>query len=190
MRAQSAFTGGGDDPEMQAVIAESCVISMRVMRNPQAKAQFSSRSSKMQGLTLYTENGAGPSTPPADPNSSTDVPPAPSTASSKLADPSASLLANAGVIEEEDLDPATMQWLADTGLLPEDFDTDYGLLPPQDAVIIRPYGGEDDDILLQELRPRFVVMYEPNLAFIRRLEVCALLLNPILPPRVPRARVQ
>jgi hypothetical protein len=55
--------------------------------------------------------------------------------------------------------------------LPEDFHSEYGLLAPEDAVIIRPYGGEDDDILLQELRPRFVVMYEPNLAFIRRLEV-------------------
>lgn len=54
---------------------------------------------------------------------------------------------------------------------PEDFDADYGLIAPEDSVIIRPYGGEDDDILLQELRPRFVVMYEPNLAFIRRLEV-------------------
>lgn len=55
--------------------------------------------------------------------------------------------------------------------MPEDFETDFGLVAPEDAVIIRPYGGEDDDILLQELRPRFVVMYEPNLAFIRRLEV-------------------
>ena len=54
----------------------------------------------------------------------------------------------------------------------EKFDTpNYGLLPAEDTVIIRPYGGEDDDILLQELRPRFVIMYEPNLPFIRRLEV-------------------
>lgn len=57
------------------------------------------------------------------------------------------------------------------GLFPEDFDQDYGLLDPGDTVIVRPYGGEDDDILLNELRPRFVVCYEPNLAFIRRLEV-------------------
>lgn len=57
------------------------------------------------------------------------------------------------------------------GLLPENFEEAYGLIAPEDAVIIRSYGGEDDDILLQELRPRFVVMYEPNLPFIRRLEV-------------------
>jgi DNA excision repair protein ERCC-4 len=85
------------------------------------------------------------------------------------------LLATQGVLEEEDLthDPNLQRWLADRGLLPEDFDAYYGLLAPEDTVIIRPYGGEDDDILLQELRPRFVVMYEPNLAFIRRLEVCS-----------------
>ena len=86
-------------------------------------------------------------------------------------DPSEVLLAGAGVLEEEDLDSSTVQWLSQRGLMPEDFESDYGLLAPEDAVIIRPYGGEDDDILLHELRPRFVVMYEPNLAFIRRLEV-------------------
>ncbi|BEJ11286.1 hypothetical protein CspHIS471_0107080 [Cutaneotrichosporon sp. HIS471] len=81
-----------------------------------------------------------------------------------------SLLARAGVLEEEDLNPRWRDWLSDQGLL-EDWDEDYGLLAPEDSIIIRPYGGEDDDILLQELRPRFVVLYEPNLPFIRRLEV-------------------
>jgi DNA excision repair protein ERCC-4 len=88
-----------------------------------------------------------------------------------LTDASTTLLAHAGVIEEEDLDSETKRWMIEAGLMPEDFNQDYGLLAPEDAVIIRPYGGEDDDILLQELRPRFVIMYEPNLAFIRRLEV-------------------
>lgn len=86
-------------------------------------------------------------------------------------DPSTNLLARAGVIEEEDLDPGLQRFLSSRGLVPEDFASEYGLLAPEVSVIIRPYGGEDDDILLQELRPRFVVMYEPNLAFIRRLEV-------------------
>lgn len=89
-----------------------------------------------------------------------------------LTDAGTTLLAKAGVIEEEDLDTDTRRWVIDAGLMPEDFDHEYGLLAPDDAVIIRPYGGEDDDILLQELRPRFVILYEPNLAFIRRLEVC------------------
>jgi DNA excision repair protein ERCC-4 len=62
-------------------------------------------------------------------------------------------------------------WLEERGLAPEDWTDSYGLLEPEETVIIRPYGGEDDDILLNELRPRFVVLYEPNLAFIRRLEV-------------------
>ncbi|KLT38478.1 hypothetical protein CC85DRAFT_281064 [Cutaneotrichosporon oleaginosum] len=83
---------------------------------------------------------------------------------------STSLLASAGVLEEEDLEPRWRDWLDQQGLL-EDWDAEYGLLAPEDSIIIRPYGGEDDDILLQELRPRFVVMYEPNLPFIRRLEV-------------------
>ena len=90
---------------------------------------------------------------------------------SNYAEPATTLLARAGVVEEEDLNSGTAQWLSDCGLIPEDFDMDFGLLAPEDTVIIRPFGGEDDDILLQELRPRFVVMYEPNLAFIRRLEV-------------------
>ena len=109
---------------------------------------------------------------------------------SNLADP-AQLSLRAGVVEEEDLDvlsasqdleassrnappldPQILARLTEVGLTPEDFDADYGLLVPEDVVIVRPYGGEDDDILLQELRPRFVVMYEPNLPFIRRLEVC------------------
>jgi DNA excision repair protein ERCC-4 len=94
-------------------------------------------------------------------------------------------MASAEIIEEEDLNriaqgpakasdadaAAVDAWLKERGIFPEDFDTDYGLLDPGDTVIIRPYGGEDDDILLNELRPRFVVCYEPNLAFIRRLEV-------------------
>lgn len=96
-----------------------------------------------------------------------------STTSSSIVPDAPTLLATQGVVEEEDLapDPNLQNWLADRGLLPEDFESEYGLLAPEDTVIIRPYGGEDDDILLQELRPRFVIMYEPNLAFIRRLEV-------------------
>jgi DNA excision repair protein ERCC-4 len=80
-------------------------------------------------------------------------------------------MTRSGVIEEDQLQSKTYRYLESMGLLPEDFESDYGLLAPEDTVIIRPFGGEDDDILLQELRPRFVVLYEPNLAFVRRLEV-------------------
>ena len=51
-------------------------------------------------------------------------------------------------------------------------ESDYGLLPPDYSVIIRPYGDDSDDMMLSELRPRWIIMYEPNLDFIRRVEVC------------------
>jgi DNA excision repair protein ERCC-4 len=77
------------------------------------------------------------------------------------------LTAARGILDENQMH---RDWMLKNDYL-EDWDTDYGLLSPEDEVIIRPYGGDDDDIMLQELRPRFVIMYEPNLAFIRRLEV-------------------
>ena len=52
----------------------------------------------------------------------------------------------------------------------DDFDAHYGLLAPQQTVIVRPYSDDSDDTVLQEIKPRFIVMYEPNLEFIRRLE--------------------
>lgn len=52
-----------------------------------------------------------------------------------------------------------------------DFDVHYGLLAPQQTVIVRPYTDDGDDRVLQEIQPRFIVMFEPNLEFIRRLEV-------------------
>lgn len=47
---------------------------------------------------------------------------------------------------------------------------DYGLLPPQETVIIRPYGDDSDDMMLSELRPRWIIMYDPNQDFLRRVE--------------------
>ena len=54
----------------------------------------------------------------------------------------------------------------------EDFDAHYGLLTPPQTVVVRPYSDDSDDQVLQEIKPRFIVMYEPNLEFIRRIEVC------------------
>lgn len=51
------------------------------------------------------------------------------------------------------------------------FGGDYGLLPPQETVIIRPYGDDGDDMMLAELRPRWIIMYDPNQDFLRRVEV-------------------
>ena len=53
----------------------------------------------------------------------------------------------------------------------DDFDTHYGLLAPEQTVIVRAYSDDSDDQVLQEIKPRYIVMYEPNLEFIRRIEV-------------------
>ena len=53
----------------------------------------------------------------------------------------------------------------------DDFDAHYGLLAPEQTVIVRAYSDDSDDQVLQEIKPRFIVMYEPNLEFIRRIEV-------------------
>ncbi|KAF9804280.1 hypothetical protein IEO21_09434 [Rhodonia placenta] len=52
-----------------------------------------------------------------------------------------------------------------------DYDTHYGLLAPEQTVLVRAYSDDSDDRMLQEMQPRFIVMFEPNLEFIRRIEV-------------------
>lgn len=55
---------------------------------------------------------------------------------------------------------------------PEDtFDSYYGLVPPQQTVLVRSYSDDGDDRLLAELKPRFIVLFEPSLDFVRRIEV-------------------
>ena len=36
---------------------------------------------------------------------------------------------------------------------------------------MRSYGDDTDDQVLAEIRPRFIIMFEPNLDFVRRIEV-------------------
>lgn len=52
-----------------------------------------------------------------------------------------------------------------------DFDINYGLLAPQQTVVVRAYTDDSDDQVLAEIQPRFVVMFEPSEEFIRRIEV-------------------
>lgn len=55
-----------------------------------------------------------------------------------------------------------------------DFDTQYGLLVPEQTVFIRTYSDDSDDRMLAELQPKFIVMFDPSLDFVRRVEVhCA-----------------
>ena len=51
------------------------------------------------------------------------------------------------------------------------FDMSYGLVQPEETVIVRAYSDDSDDMMLMELRPRFVVMFDPSLEFLRRMEV-------------------
>ncbi|CAE6454133.1 hypothetical protein ACGC1H_006085 [Rhizoctonia solani] len=53
----------------------------------------------------------------------------------------------------------------------EQEEEDYGLLEDERIVVVRTYGDDEDDQLLSEIRPRYIVMMEPNLDFIRRVEV-------------------
>ncbi|CAD6905668.1 unnamed protein product [Tilletia controversa] len=52
-----------------------------------------------------------------------------------------------------------------------EFDAFFGMLNMENLVVVRVYRGDEDDKALQELRPRFVIMYDADLAFIRRVEV-------------------
>ncbi|KAK4548297.1 hypothetical protein LTR36_010167 [Oleoguttula mirabilis] len=61
---------------------------------------------------------------------------------------------------------------ADVGADPlDDMDDYYELYDMNDLVLVHPYDGDLDDHLLEEVKPRYVIMYEPDAAFIRRIEV-------------------
>ncbi|KAJ4381270.1 DNA repair protein RAD16 [Didymella sp. IMI 355093] len=60
----------------------------------------------------------------------------------------------------------------DVGYDPLDNMEDYYELFSMDStIIIHPYSGDLDEHILEETKPRYVVMYEPDAAFIRRIEV-------------------
>jgi DNA excision repair protein ERCC-4 len=55
--------------------------------------------------------------------------------------------------------------------LESDFDNNYGLLKPEETVLIRAYSDDTDDRMLIEIKPKFIVMFEPDMDFVRRVEV-------------------
>lgn len=59
---------------------------------------------------------------------------------------------------EEDFDPVA-------------FNEYFGLCAVEDTVVIRPYIGDEDDRVLDELRPRYIIMFDPDASFVRRIEV-------------------
>lgn len=52
-----------------------------------------------------------------------------------------------------------------------DFDDNYGLLQPEQTVVVRAYSDDTDEQMLNEIQPRYIIMFEPNLEFVRRVEV-------------------
>lgn len=61
---------------------------------------------------------------------------------------------------------------AEIGVDPLDNMEDYyELFDMNSLVVIHPYDGDMDEHVLEEVKPRYVVMYEPDAAFIRRIEV-------------------
>ena len=53
----------------------------------------------------------------------------------------------------------------------DDLDDNYGLVSPEETVVVRSYSDDSDDQVLSELQPRYIIMFEPNLDFVRRVEV-------------------
>jgi DNA excision repair protein ERCC-4 len=47
----------------------------------------------------------------------------------------------------------------------------YELFDMNSLIVIHPYEGDMDEHVLEETKPRYVIMYEPDAAFIRRIEV-------------------
>ncbi|KAL8732357.1 MAG: hypothetical protein Q9166_002755 [cf. Caloplaca sp. 2 TL-2023] len=53
----------------------------------------------------------------------------------------------------------------------DDMEDYLELYEMNDLLVIHPYDGDMDEHVLEEVRPRYVIMYEPDAAFIRRVEV-------------------
>lgn len=53
----------------------------------------------------------------------------------------------------------------------DDMDDFYQLYDMQDLVVVHAYDGDLDEHVLEEIKPRYIIMYEPDAAFIRRVEV-------------------
>ncbi|KAE8150031.1 DNA repair protein [Aspergillus avenaceus] len=53
----------------------------------------------------------------------------------------------------------------------EDMGDFYELYDMDDLTMVHPFDGDMDEHILEEVRPRYIVMYEPDPAFIRRVEV-------------------
>ncbi|PNY29057.1 DNA repair protein rad16 [Tolypocladium capitatum] len=53
----------------------------------------------------------------------------------------------------------------------DDMEDYFRLYEMQDLVVVHAYDGDQDEHVLEEVKPRYIVMYEPDASFIRRVEV-------------------
>lgn len=53
----------------------------------------------------------------------------------------------------------------------DDMEDYYQMFDMQDLVVIHAYDGDQDEHVLEEVKPRYIIMYEPDASFIRRVEV-------------------
>lgn len=72
-------------------------------------------------------------------------------------------------IHPTDADAAQKEEIAVDSL--EGMEDYFELYEMKDLLVIHPYDGDMDEHVLEEVRPRYVIMYEPDAAFIRRVEV-------------------
>ncbi|KAH7392556.1 DNA repair endonuclease XPF [Pyrenochaeta sp. MPI-SDFR-AT-0127] len=74
--------------------------------------------------------------------------------------------------ELEPTEIEAVQKSGDVGFDPlNDIEDNYELFSMESLVIVHPYSGDLDEHILDETKPRYVIMYEPDAAFIRRIEV-------------------
>jgi DNA excision repair protein ERCC-4 len=68
--------------------------------------------------------------------------------------------------------PSRLPILYDQELEEVDDPTDYfGLIEPSSLVVLHTYAGESDAKLLENLKPRFIIMYDPDPTFVRCVEL-------------------
>lgn len=53
----------------------------------------------------------------------------------------------------------------------DDMEDYYQLYDMQDLLVIHAYDGDMDEHVLEEVKPRYIIMYEPDTSFVRRVEV-------------------
>ena len=88
----------------------------------------------------------------------------------QIAEDKASQVANLmAEIHPTDADAAQKEEIAVDSL--EGMEDYFELYEMKDLLVVHPYDGDMDEHVLEEVRPRYVIMYEPDAAFIRRIEV-------------------